>query len=113
MELGVAPADVPAVLRAVAEVARQFPFSGLMAVRYVKASSALLAFTNALFGPVAATIEIPCAGSPRSLEAFDRIWEALDRACYSPFVSLGPVLAARLQPRADRGTLRRPRRSTG
>jgi hypothetical protein len=79
MELGVAPADVPGVLRCVAEVARQFPFSGLMAVRYVKGSPALLAFTSELFGPVVATIEIPCAGSSRSLEAFDRIWEALER----------------------------------
>lgn len=79
MELGVAPADVPAVLRAVADVARQFPFAGVMAVRYVKSSPALLAFTSELFGPVVATIELPCAGSSRSLEAFDRIWEALER----------------------------------
>jgi FAD/FMN-containing dehydrogenase len=81
MEFSVAPADVVAALRCVAQVARDFPFAGLMAVRYVKASSALLAFTNpSIAAPIVATIEIPCSGAQRSLEAFGKIWEALDRA---------------------------------
>jgi hypothetical protein len=79
MELGVAPADVSAVLRCIAQVAAEFPFAGLMSVRYVKASPALLAFTNTRLAPIVAAIEIPCVGSQRSHEAFDRIWAALDQ----------------------------------
>jgi FAD/FMN-containing dehydrogenase len=81
MEFSLAPADVVAALRCIARVADEFPFAGLLAVRYVKASSALLAFTNARIAtPIVATIEIPCSGAQRSLEAFDRIGAALDHA---------------------------------
>ena len=81
MELSVAPADVVAVVRCVAQVAREHTFAGLIAVRYVKASRALLAFTqDCIASPIVATVELPCVGSARTLEAFDRIWDALDRA---------------------------------
>jgi hypothetical protein len=80
MELGVAPGDVVAAVQAIAAVADAFPFAGLMAIRYVKASAALLAFTSSKIGsPTVATIEIPCAGAVRSHQAFDRIWAALEQ----------------------------------
>jgi hypothetical protein len=81
MELSVAPRDVVVALRCIAGVAEGFAFAGLLAVRYVKASPALLAFTQGCIAtPIVATIEIPCVGSQRTRQAFDKIWDALDRS---------------------------------
>jgi hypothetical protein len=79
MELGVALADVVPAIECVAAVARDFSFAGVIAARYVKSSPALLAFTSQRFGARVATLEIPCVGSERSAEAFERIYDALDR----------------------------------
>ena len=76
-ELGVALADAGAAVETILEVAQEFPFAGLLSLRYVKASLAPLAFTR--FAPTTCTMEIPCAGSPRTLEAYERIWDALEQ----------------------------------
>ncbi|WP_394831498.1 FAD-binding protein [Pendulispora rubella] len=74
-EIGVALADAPQAVDAIIEVANRFPWSGFPAIRYVKGSDATLAFTH--FSPMACTIELPSAGSPRTLEAFHRVWDEL------------------------------------
>ncbi|WP_394842147.1 FAD-binding protein [Pendulispora brunnea] len=74
-EIGVALADAPNAIDAVIDVANRFHWSGFPAIRYVKGSDATLAFTN--FSPTACTIELPSAGSPRTLEAFHRVWDEL------------------------------------
>jgi len=55
----------------IADVANAFPFGGVVAVRYVKRSRALLAFTQ--YEPTC-TIEIQAVDSERSREAYERIW---------------------------------------
>lgn len=75
-EIGVAQQDASNAVDAIVEVARRFPFAGLAALRYVKGSKAHLAFTR--FAPRTCTIELPSAGSPRTQEAFERIWDELE-----------------------------------
>lgn len=75
-EIGVALADVPAAVEAILDVARRMPFGGPVALRYVKDSSALLAFTR--FAPITCTIELPSAGTKRTQRAFEEVWTALD-----------------------------------
>ncbi|MFO7178142.1 MAG: FAD-binding protein [Pseudomonadota bacterium] len=76
-ELGVPLLHAENAVEAVLAVANDFPFAGLAAVRYVRASAALLAFTH--HEPFTCTIELPAAGSQRALEAYDRIWNELER----------------------------------
>jgi hypothetical protein len=76
-ELAVSLADSRRALAACVEVARQFSFPGLVAGRFVKASRATLAFTR--FAPVSCTIELPGAGSARTSEYFERVFERLDQ----------------------------------
>ncbi|HEX2730927.1 MAG TPA: FAD-binding protein [Polyangiaceae bacterium] len=76
-EIGVALADAQRAVEAILRVSRNFPWAGLVAVRYVRASQALMAFTH--FAPITATIELPAAGSERTAEAYERIWDELER----------------------------------
>jgi hypothetical protein len=76
-ELGVALADAESAVDAVIQVARAFPWAGFPAVRYVKGSQASLAFTR--FQPITCTVELPSSGSSRSVEAFEKIWDELER----------------------------------
>ncbi|APR82812.1 FAD-dependent oxidoreductase [Minicystis rosea] len=75
-EIGVALADVPAAVDAIVEVARTTRFGGVIALRYVKPSPALLAFTR--FAPMSCAIELPSAGTEQTRKAFEEIWSALD-----------------------------------
>ena len=77
-ELAVSLADSRRALETIVGVAKAFPFPGLVAARFVKASSATLAFTR--FAPVSCTIELPGAGSTRTTQFYDRVFRALDRA---------------------------------
>jgi hypothetical protein len=76
-ELGVALQHAEAAVDAIVEVARRNPFGGVIALRYVKASDALLA--HAPFTPTC-TIELPAVGSRRTAEGLRRVWAALDQA---------------------------------
>jgi FAD/FMN-containing dehydrogenase len=76
-ELGVALEDTRRAVETIIAVSRKFPWAGLVAVRYVRPSAAFMAFTR--FSPITATIELPAAGSPRTAEAFERIWDELGR----------------------------------
>jgi FAD/FMN-containing dehydrogenase len=77
-ELAVSLADSRAALETIVRVAQAFPFPGLIAARFVKASRATLAFTR--FAPVSCTIELPGAGSSRTTAFHERVFTALDRA---------------------------------
>jgi FAD/FMN-containing dehydrogenase len=77
-ELAVSLADSRRALETIVGVAKAFPFPGLVAARFVKASRATLAFTR--FAPVTCTIELPGAGSPRTTQFYERVFRALDRA---------------------------------
>lgn len=76
-EIGVALPDAGRAVEAILEVAAAHPFAGTVALRYVKASPALLAFTY--LAPITCTIELPAVGSARTAQAFERIWAALDQ----------------------------------
>ena len=76
-EIGVRQADAERAVEAILSVADSFRWPGLIALRYVKGSWAPLAFTR--FSPVTCTIELPSAGSSRTLDAFERIWDELER----------------------------------
>jgi FAD/FMN-containing dehydrogenase len=77
-ELAVSLADSRAALETIVRVAQAFPFPGLVAARFVKASQATLAFTR--FAPVSCTIELPGAGSSRTTAFHTRVFKALDQA---------------------------------
>jgi hypothetical protein len=76
-EIGVALQDAGAATEAIVAIAHDYAFASPVALRYVKASSATLAFTR--FAPITCTIELPAVGSPRTQEAYRRIWAELDR----------------------------------
>lgn len=76
-EIGIALQDAGRAVEAIFEVVAAYPFAGTVALRYVKASPALLAFTY--FAPITCTIELPSVGSARTAQAFERIWAALDQ----------------------------------
>lgn len=75
-EIGVAQSNAEDAVDAIVSVANTFPWAGLVALRYVKRSDAFMAFTR--FAPTTCTIELPSAGSARSAEAFERIWDELE-----------------------------------
>ena len=77
-ELAVSLADSRRALETIVGEAKAFPFPGLVAARFVKASRATLAFTR--FAPVTCTIELPGAGSTRTTQFYERVFRALDRA---------------------------------
>jgi hypothetical protein len=76
-EIGVAQQHAGDATDAIIAVAKQFPWPGFPALRFVKASSATLAFTH--FAPVTCTIELPSSGGDRTKQAFERIWIELHR----------------------------------
>jgi hypothetical protein len=76
-EMGFRLADIRAAVETIAGVAQSYAFGGVIAVRYVKSSTALAAFTQ--YEPTC-TIEIQAVYSDRSSEAYQRIWSALDAA---------------------------------
>ncbi|HEX6765911.1 MAG TPA: FAD-binding protein [Polyangiaceae bacterium] len=76
-ELAVSLANSRRALETIVDVAREFPFPGLVAGRFVKASPATLAFTG--FAPVSCTIELPGAGSDRTKQFHERVFERLDQ----------------------------------
>jgi hypothetical protein len=59
-------------------VAQDEPFGAVVALRFVKASRALLAFTR--HAPTTCTVEIQGVDSERTSDAYRRIWSGLDRA---------------------------------
>ena len=105
-EVGVAIGDTPAAVDAILEVARDHPFAGVIALRFVRPSDALLAFT--CFAPYTCTIELPAAASARSRDAYEKIWDLLEQrqiphtfhwgqAMRPSFARLQQVFGARLQ----------------
>jgi hypothetical protein len=76
-EMGFQLQHIRAAVELIANVAQSYPFAGVVAVRYVKASQALLAFTQ--YEPTC-TIEIQAVDGARSAEAYKRIWSGLDAA---------------------------------
>jgi hypothetical protein len=76
-ELGFRLMDIGRALDVIRHVAESFHFGGLVALRYVKPSFGLLAFTR--FAPTC-TVEIQAVDTARTAEAYRRIWEGLDAA---------------------------------
>jgi FAD/FMN-containing dehydrogenase len=75
MEVGVPIDWLPDALDAIFRVTEEQPFGAPVALRYVKPSQALLAFTR--FSPRTCTIEMPGIDSARSRLAHQLIWNAL------------------------------------
>jgi hypothetical protein len=74
-EMGFELQHIRRAVEIISEVAKSYPFGGVVAVRYVKRSRALLAFTK--YEPTA-TIEIQAVDSARSREAYERIWTSYE-----------------------------------
>jgi FAD/FMN-containing dehydrogenase len=74
-ELGVPLARVGDALDAILSVTDRWTFGAPVALRYVRASDALLAFT--CHGPTTCTIELPGIDSGRAREGHRRIWSTL------------------------------------
>lgn len=74
-ELGVPLDRVGDALDVILRVTRKHPFGAPVALRYVKATDALLGFTR--FRPLTCTMEMPGIDSARSRDAQQRIWRAL------------------------------------
>ena len=77
-EIGVSLDTTASAMDVLIHTAKEFPFAGLLSLRYVCASRAKLAFTK--FAPVTCTIELPAAGSPRTVEFYTRAFNALKAA---------------------------------
>ena len=91
-EVGVALQDAGAATEAIVAVAHDHAFASPVALRYVKASSATLAFTY--FTPISCTIELPAVGSQRTAEAYRRIWAEFDRRSIPYTLHWGQCLRA-------------------
>ena len=74
-EIGVDLRDTRAAMETLLEVARGYQYPGMIGMRYVQKSNALLAFTRF---DTTCTIEMTGAGSSRTLNFYDRVWAALD-----------------------------------
>ena len=90
-EIGVALQDAVAA-EAIVAVAHDHAFAAPVALRYVKASSATLAFTY--FAPITCTIELLAVGSQRTAEAYRRIWAEFDRRSIPYTLHWGQCLRA-------------------
>jgi hypothetical protein len=75
--MGFRLSDIGRAVDIIMGVAQRDPFGGVVAVRYVKGSGALLAFTQ--YEPTC-TVEIQAVDSDRTADAYQRIWQALDAA---------------------------------
>jgi hypothetical protein len=76
-EIGVAIEDSPRALDIVRQKIGRDPYHGLIALRFIPKSRALLAFTTF---PMTCTIELPGLGTPRTERLFHDVWSALDAA---------------------------------
>ena len=74
-EIGVPLEQVGRALQVILQAAQQEPFGAPLALRYVKGSDALLAFTH--FSPITCTFELPGVDAARTRDGFRRIWQAL------------------------------------
>jgi hypothetical protein len=74
-EIGVPLEHVGRALGVVLQAAGEAPFGAPLALRYVKPSEALLAFT--CFSPITCTFEMPGVDSARTRDGHRRIWQAL------------------------------------
>ena len=74
-ELGVDHPDTERAVETLIDVAREYPFPGMFGLRFVKQSTALLAFTRF---ETTCTIEMTGAGSRRTLGFYNRAWAALE-----------------------------------
>jgi hypothetical protein len=77
-EMGFALQHVNRAVDVILGVADAHPFGAVVALRFVKPSRALLAFTR--YAPTTCTIEIQGVDSERTAEAYRRIWSGLDQA---------------------------------
>jgi hypothetical protein len=75
IEVGVPLDHVGRAVEVILGECQRFPFGAPLALRYVKGSRALLAFTH--FSPVSCAMEMPGIDSSRTREAFGRIQRAL------------------------------------
>ncbi|MBN1608457.1 MAG: hypothetical protein JW940_17630, partial [Polyangiaceae bacterium] len=75
IEIGVAQPMLGAALRAILAVTDRHPFGAPLAVRYVKPSHALLAFTH--FAPLSCAIEMPGIDAHRAVAGHQLIEQAL------------------------------------
>jgi hypothetical protein len=74
-EMGFALEHVPRAVEIIVRQTHKYLFPGLPALRYVRPSTAHLAFAR--YSPYTCTIEIPAIASRRSQEGIESIWEAL------------------------------------
>ena len=89
-EIGVPLAEGANAVDAILDVANRHPFAGVVAIRFVRASPALLAFTH--HQPITCTIELPAAASRRALETYEGIWEELSRRSIPFTLHWGQIL---------------------
>jgi hypothetical protein len=75
IEIGIDATTTTEVLAKVLEVAQNFPFIGLIALRYIKKSKATLSFAKF---PVTCTIEIPCIKANSTERFYNKLYERLD-----------------------------------
>jgi hypothetical protein len=88
-EMGFRLSDIGRAVDVILDVAQRNPFGGVVAVRYVKASDGLLAFTQ--YEPTC-TVEIQAVDSGRTADAYRNIWAALDAAGISYTFHWGQAL---------------------
>jgi hypothetical protein len=88
-EMGFKLSDIRKAVEIMAGVAEDQPFGGVVAVRYVKGSSALAAFTR--YDPTC-TVEIQAVYSDRSRAGYEEIWKRLDAAQIEYTFHWGQVL---------------------
>lgn len=77
-EMGFALEDVIAALEIILQECHAFPFLGIITLRYVKGSPALLAVTP--YAPITCMIEIPSVNTSHTRKALQRIWSALEKS---------------------------------
>jgi FAD/FMN-containing dehydrogenase len=75
-EVGVPLEHAGAAIDTLVEEAGRYNYPGMLGMRYVRQSSAFMAFTRF---ETTCTIEMTGAGSVRTLNFYDRAWAALDR----------------------------------
>jgi hypothetical protein len=76
-EIGVSLEDAVLSMEILIKTAKAHPFPGMLAMRYVWQSEAILAFTRF---PITCTIELPAAASTRTTEYYSRAFDALKGA---------------------------------
>jgi hypothetical protein len=77
-ELGVNISDASQAVKLILAIARQSNFAGLVGLRFVKNSSATLAFTR--FSPLTCTIELPGLNSNNTNNFYSQVFTEMDNA---------------------------------